>query len=195
LLVRRKADRGEAASAACATDEAAAIDERIKHQSEKFVGELKRRALAASRGFAIKLCERICKRPAGQAKNVDEGRRQRGAGIKEIVECVGDVLLVLRKSAGADRTQRRRQVQEYAVAAVGQTVGKSGRQVGVGQAGEHRTAKPARGEDCVLFAEIAAGCKICVNRGAGQRRGAVHAGKARRYRIEIDDIERAGRKG
>ena len=60
LLVGREADRTTTAA-----DIAAAIDERIEHQFEKFVRQLKHGAFGAGRRFTVELRERIAERAAG----------------------------------------------------------------------------------------------------------------------------------
>ena len=61
MLVRRKADGADTAAA----DIGAAVDERIEHQRQKLIGQLKHRALGAGRGLAIELGQRIAERAAG----------------------------------------------------------------------------------------------------------------------------------
>jgi hypothetical protein len=60
LLIRRKADY-----ASTPADIGAAVDERIEHQRQKLIGQLKHRALGASRRLAIELGQRTAERAAG----------------------------------------------------------------------------------------------------------------------------------
>jgi hypothetical protein len=96
LLLRRKAGHRPAEAAI-----AAAIDERIEHQIEEFVGQLKHRALGAGRRLAVELRQRIRQVAAGQSEQIRKVGRQRAAGIEEVVQRVRDVLLVLIEIAAA----------------------------------------------------------------------------------------------
>ena len=74
---------------------AAAVDEGIEHQPEELVGHLERDLLAAGRGFAGELAQRIAEIAAGEAEDREEAGRQRAAVVEEGVERGSDVLLVL----------------------------------------------------------------------------------------------------
>ena len=74
---------------------AAAIDERIEHETQELVHQLERAALGAGRILAVQLAELILQSGAGEAEKREEGGRQRAAGIEEIIDRGGNVLLVL----------------------------------------------------------------------------------------------------
>ena len=83
----RKGDRRPAGAGRAV----AAVDEGIEHQPEELVGHLECDLLAAGRGFAGELAQRIAEIAAGEAEDADEAGRQRAAVVEEVVERGGDV--------------------------------------------------------------------------------------------------------
>jgi hypothetical protein len=73
---------------------AAALDEGIKHQVEKLVGELEGHLLRPGRNLAGELIERVGQIAAGQPKEGQECRRQHTAVVEEVVDRMSDVELV-----------------------------------------------------------------------------------------------------
>ena len=90
-----EADRGPAEPGRAV----AAVDERIEHEPEELVAHLECDLLAAGRGFAGELAQRIGEIAAGEAEYADEAGRQRAAVVEEAVERAGDVALVLAQTA------------------------------------------------------------------------------------------------
>jgi hypothetical protein len=72
FALRRKAERRAAGTG----EAAAAIDERIEHDAEELVPELKRDLLAAGRSFAREERQRVGEIAAGQPEDIHEGGRQ-----------------------------------------------------------------------------------------------------------------------
>jgi hypothetical protein len=88
LSIRREAHRG----AARAADPA--VDERIQHDAEKLVHQQEYALVGAGRYLTVQLSQRTGQIGAGQIEDRHERRRQRTAAIEEIVQRIGDVLLV-----------------------------------------------------------------------------------------------------
>ena len=109
-----KRERGPAGAGGAA----AAIDEGIEHQPEELVGHLERDLLAAGRGFAGELAQRIAEIAAGEAEDRHEAGRQRAAVVEEVVERAGDVLLVGAQAAGPERVGPPKMAVRFRIASV-----------------------------------------------------------------------------
>ena len=86
----RKAERGVIGAAYSA----AAIDEGIKHQVEKLVGELEGDFLRTGRGLAGKLVQGSDETAAGQPIERHECGRQRAAVVEEVVDRPAGIELI-----------------------------------------------------------------------------------------------------
>ncbi len=122
LVLGRKAAGAAAASAA-------AVHERVGHEAEEFSHQLERALLPASRGRRRKAGTAHSPAPGREAEYAQEVRRQGAAIVEEIIETVGDVLLVAGEPAGPERTKLCRQVQVHVVADVAEAFVEAGRAV------------------------------------------------------------------
>jgi hypothetical protein len=77
---------GRKADGAAAVHVASAVDERIEHDVEELVRELKRWLLCAGRGFAREQRERVSEIGVGEGEQRQERRRKRGVGVEEIID-------------------------------------------------------------------------------------------------------------
>ena len=92
-LIGGKADRLSATEPTTAAAEAA-LDERIEHQVQKLGHDIECAMLGIGRHLAGDLRECVAEIATGQAEDRRKVRRQRAAGIEEVVDGGGDVLLV-----------------------------------------------------------------------------------------------------
>jgi hypothetical protein len=90
LLIRRKADY-----ASTPADIGAAVDERIEHQRQKLIGQLKHRALAPVAASPSSWVSALPSAPPVKPKILAKFGGSAAAIVEEVIDRPGDVLLVL----------------------------------------------------------------------------------------------------
>jgi len=97
---------GRKADGAAVIHVASAIDERIEHDVEELIGELKASLLRPGRRFARKKRQRIGEIGAGEGEQRQERRRERRV-VEEIIDGAGDGLMVRAQACRLLRSTKR----------------------------------------------------------------------------------------
>ena len=145
---------GRKADGAAVIHVASAIDERIEHDVEELIGELKAGLLRPGRRFARKKRQRIGEIGAGEGEQRQERRRERRV-VEEIIDGAGDGLMIRAQACRLLRsTKRSPHVQHHVRLGVTQACRETDGQVG-GLEFCKSAAEPVRTQDVVALGRIA----------------------------------------